>query len=156
MDPAPRVYVRLSPVPPLRPIARLVAIALCAACFGVLWVGYLLTPNAKGVGTHTQLGMAPCGFVSIFGLPCPSCGYTTSFSLFSHGRVLASALNQPAGFGLAVLAAMTGWVSLYVAVTGKPVHRLFARYASPGTILQGGALIFLAWGYKIVMFKMGR
>jgi hypothetical protein len=33
-----------------------------------------LTPDARGLGTHEQLGLPPCGFYLWYGLPCPSCG----------------------------------------------------------------------------------
>jgi hypothetical protein len=35
--------------------------------------------------THRQLGLPPCTFYDKTGLPCPSCGMTTSFSLLLHG-----------------------------------------------------------------------
>lgn len=149
------VYVRVKPVQPMPPFARAFAIAVAAGCFALLLIAYRLTPNTTGMGTHQQLGLAPCGFVYVFGLPCPSCGYTTSFSLFSHGRLLASLENQPAGFAIAVATAMSAWVSLYVGLTGKPIHRLFVRYVTPVSIFQAGLFILLAWAYKIAMVKMG-
>ncbi|NBO19844.1 MAG: DUF2752 domain-containing protein, partial [Proteobacteria bacterium] len=41
-----------------------------------------LTPDARGLGTHEQLGLPPCGFYLWYGLPCPSCGMTTSWPHF--------------------------------------------------------------------------
>jgi hypothetical protein len=41
------------------------------------------TPRRQA--THRQLGMPPCTFFGVTGLPCPSCGMTTSFSLFVRG-----------------------------------------------------------------------
>ncbi|HEV3144301.1 MAG TPA: DUF2752 domain-containing protein [Gemmataceae bacterium] len=42
------------------------------------------------MGTHQKLGLQPCSFYRATGLPCPSCGFTTSFSLLMHGDVLNS------------------------------------------------------------------
>lgn len=37
--------------------------------------------------THRQLGLPPCTFYEYTGLPCPSCGMTTSFALLVRGDV---------------------------------------------------------------------
>lgn len=63
----------------------------------------------------------PCGFKMRFGLPCPSCGMTTSVLAFARGDVLQSLYIQPAAavmcgmligvgvFGLAAAIAGTDW-----------------------------------------------
>ena len=53
------------------------------------------TPRA--LSTHTQLGLPPCTFLVVTGLPCPSCGLTTSFSLMVHGDPFPSFRANPAG-----------------------------------------------------------
>ena len=35
--------------------------------------------------THRQLGLPSCQFYFLTGIPCPSCGMTTSFALLMHG-----------------------------------------------------------------------
>ncbi|HEV3203383.1 MAG TPA: DUF2752 domain-containing protein [Gemmataceae bacterium] len=37
--------------------------------------------------THRQLGLPPCTFYEKTGLPCPSCGLTTSFALLVRGDI---------------------------------------------------------------------
>lgn len=59
------------------------------------------TPRARA--THTQLGLAPCQFLSATGKPCPSCGMTTSFSLLVRGDVAGSLRANWAGTVIAVL-----------------------------------------------------
>lgn len=44
-----------------------------------------LTPNPSGTGTHLQLGLAPCPWLTIYSKPCLTCGMTTSFSAIVHG-----------------------------------------------------------------------
>jgi hypothetical protein len=130
-------------------VQRLVALGVGVMAMGLLVVAGGINPDPRGVGTHEQLGMAPCTFMAVFGLPCPSCGYTTSFSLFAHFRWAGSAYNQPMGFLLAVMCAMAGWGAVYVACTGKPLHRLFARYVTGRTVLGVTIFLVLAWGWKM-------
>lgn len=57
---------------------------LLAAIVAVVFIAALLTPNAGGFGTHSQLGLAPCLFLLFTGRPCPTCGMTTSFAAMVH------------------------------------------------------------------------
>src|SRR5204863_6027891 len=107
------------------------------------------TPNHSGIGTHEHLGLAPCQFLERTGLPCPSCGMTTSFCWFVRGNIAASLYVQPMGTMLAVLAAAGVWAGFYVAITAKSVHRM-ARQVQWMPLIM--ALMFLwvaAWGWKI-------
>lgn len=46
----------------------------------VILIATTLEPAAVGHGTHTQLGLPPCGFFVVTGMPCPGCGLTTAFA----------------------------------------------------------------------------
>ena len=37
------------------------------------------------IATHQQLGLPPCTFLEVTGVPCPACGMTTSFALLVRG-----------------------------------------------------------------------
>jgi len=80
---------------------------------------------------------------------------TTSFAWFVRGNFLASFYVQPMGFVLAVMAAMTFWAALYVAITGKPAYLLLSfvprRYTLLPLLLFGAA----AWGWKIFIHLHG-
>ena len=54
----------------------------------------------RRMGTHMQLGLPDCNFKSIAGVPCPSCGMTTSFSLLMHADVWNSMKANFAGTAL--------------------------------------------------------
>ena len=49
-----------------------------------------LEPDPRGFGTHQRLGLPECTFKEKTGMPCPSCGMTSSFSLFVRGDFLNS------------------------------------------------------------------
>jgi hypothetical protein len=57
------------------------------------------------MGTHQQLGLPPCTSVQWFGIRCPSCGMTTSWSHLVRGNVL-SAFRVNAGGALLGAAAL--------------------------------------------------
>lgn len=52
--------------------------------------------------THRQMGLPPCTFKHMTGLPCPSCGMTTSFSLLMHGDLVNSLRANAVGTLLAL------------------------------------------------------
>ena len=72
-----------------------------------------LQPSPEGYGTHRQLGLDECFFVSPLEMRCPSCGMTTSWSLLVRGRLLDSVQANAGGFLLAVAAILSApWLVL--------------------------------------------
>lgn len=134
----------------LRAGARVLAGAVAVGALLVLCLAAWVTPSPSGVGTHLQLGLTPCGFLDRTGLPCGTCGMTTSFAHFVRGDVLASVSAQPLGFGLALAASATVWVGGYAAATGRPAYRVLRRL-SPGWVAGVVLSSFvIAWGWKMV------
>ena len=152
----PLIYTRDFAPPAMRAWMRLVALGVAAGCLTVLLIGMQLEPNgAQGISTHTQLGLPECQFEARTGVPCLSCGYTTSVSYFAHGNVLASFYIQPMGFVIACFFAIGVWVGSYIAFTGRPVHRLMAMIPWRWPLI--GLLTFLvaAWAWKIAIHLTG-
>jgi hypothetical protein len=134
--------------------ARFLAFGISIGCFAVLVLAARLSPSPSGMGSHQSLRLQPCQFLVSTGLPCPSCGMTTSFTWFVRGNLLASVYVQPMGAVLALMTACIIWGGLYVAATGRPVYRLLRLL--PGRYYL--ALLFLgvlAWGWKIAIHLNG-
>lgn len=90
-------------------------LTMASVAIAVLAVSRVLTPDASGYGTHTQVLMLPCVFHAVTHLPCPLCGLTTSFSLTARGemrRAFESHLLGPPLFVLTALMAVAGLASL--------------------------------------------
>ena len=151
----PVIYTGPSPAPSLTPGWRIVSLMISAACLTVLLIAARLTPSPTGVSTHTALGMNDCQFLARTGLPCPSCGMTTSFSLFVRGKILGSLYVQPMGTVLATLATLTFWAALYVGITGKPIARLMRMIPSRYYLAPLLTWALLAWAWKIFIHLRG-
>jgi hypothetical protein len=81
---------------------RLAWLALACAVVFVAAVAHWLTPDARGIGTHEQLGIPPCGFLALTGLPCPACGLTTCFAHMAQGHFVLAAHTHPVGVSMFV------------------------------------------------------
>src|SRR5438128_10589032 len=87
----------------------------------VLGVARWLSPDPRGYGTHTQLGLYPCTFAMVTGRLCPTCGMTTSFAWFARGRFDRSWRANPAGSLLApTCVLLIPWL-LAGAARGRPL-----------------------------------
>ena len=74
----------------------------------LLGVACWLDPDSRGFGTHQQLGLPPCTFSSVFGIRCPSCGMTTSWSHALRGELVLAARSNAGGLLLALLSVLSG------------------------------------------------
>ena len=104
------------------------------AALAVLVIARLLHPDPRGLGTHTQLGLPPCAFHALTGLPCPTCGLTTSFAYMARWQITSAIAAHPLG---APLFALT-WFALDVALCGS------ARAWPLGSTLQRLRISWLA------------
>lgn len=75
--------------------------------------GLWLTPNPKGYGTHTQLGLPPCPSTILWDRPCPGCGLTTSISATLHGDLALAWHAHPFGPIVYALLTLAGIAALY-------------------------------------------
>lgn len=135
-----------------RTIRRRAATVVFVGCAVLLAVATYLNPASAGHGTHEQLGLPPCGWVTGFGIPCPTCGMTTAFASAADGDLLTSLRTQPMGCLLALATAAATIVSAYVMATGSAVGGHLLRLVTPRVGWGIAALVLAAWIYKIVTF----
>jgi hypothetical protein len=97
------VNLRLPAVHPLGWPIRCLLLVSAAVILGLLVLAGKLEPDPSGFGTHTQLGLRPCSFMTTTGRPCPTCGMTTAFAWVARGRFDRSWQANPAGCMFALL-----------------------------------------------------
>ncbi|MCA9243485.1 MAG: DUF2752 domain-containing protein [Phycisphaerales bacterium] len=108
-----------------------------------------LTPDARGWGTHHQLGMAPCGMLVRTGLPCPSCGMTTAFAYTVRFEWILAFLTQPAGLALALASAVGAGIGVFAALFGRfprwlrRVNALVLFWTLLGVLVGGWAFVLI-------------
>ena len=141
----------LGPPAVVGPKLRLVAGLIATVFLAVLVIARLLPPDERGFGTHERLGLPPCGMILTSGLPCPSCGMTTSFSLMMHGRPLSAFVAQPAGATLC-LGAMIGFVlAVHAAATGRVIQVDWERIGAVRLMLGFALFVVGGWGLKMAI-----
>lgn len=119
------------------------------AIWTVLGLSVWLDPDPRGIGTHEQLGLPPCGFVQVFdGVPCPSCGFTTTYALAAHLRPVEALKNQPFGFALFLLTVAAAPLSSWAAARGVSLFEVTERWPWGRIFVGFLALWLLAWAYK--------
>jgi hypothetical protein len=127
--------------------------SIAGSSAAILLIGRLLRPSAEGVGTHQQLGLPPCAFLHLTGIPCPSCGLTTSVAHAAHLHFTQSIVTQPFGFIVFVFALLSIPFSIYFINRRIPLSALAdlpGRKFAAGLML---ALFLLSWFYKIAAIK---
>jgi len=124
-------------------------LTLAALSGAVLTVARFLPPSPRGVGTHERLGLPPCLFLKLTGLPCPSCGLTTSFAHAAKLHFYDALLAQPFGLLLFFLTVLLVPLSCWLAYRRIPWHRLTAARAAKPLLWLMAALWLTAWFYKI-------
>jgi len=131
--------------------ARCSLLAAAAGLVGLLVLARMLVPDPRGFGTHTQLGLTPCGFLTMTGRLCPTCGMTTSFAWVVRGKVVRSWQANPAGCVLALLSfPLIAWM-VYCAVADKPIG--FQSLGDPllGLILAAVVLSVVVWLVRLIV-----
>ncbi len=132
---------------------RLSLLAFAASFLAVAAVAAWLEPDARGVGTHQQLGLAPCSAQALFHFPCPFCGMTTAFAHMADGNVLRAFQTQPAGALGFIAGATAAPVALICGALGRGPAAVRRAFRSRALLLAGAVVLALGWVYKIAVFS---
>ena len=129
---------------------RVLLVLIAAGLTAVFTTAWRLRPDPRGWGTHQQLGLPPCTFLQLTGIPCPSCGMTTSFSHLAHGDVVGSLKANPVGTLLAVfcLAAVPWCVAS--AFSGRRIGIRDLESFVARAILVFAVLLLVTWGIRLL------
>jgi Protein of unknown function (DUF2752) len=120
-----------------------VLVAVALAMVATLALAFSLKPDPSGMGTHQQIpGFGPCTTQVLFGFPCPACGMTTSWSLFTHGQIIAALMTSAGGTILAAVCAIasiwflvTAYRSRWFIIEPKPLPVAIAALAWIGFVM---------------------
>ena len=133
---------------PLRPGSdrALAAVVAMVAAVSLVMLARI-EPDARGHGTHEQLGLDPCGWPMHYGIPCPTCGCTTAACLLVHGRVVDALVTQPFGAVFAAFGALVGVHAVSCLVRGRSFADLLVRLPFWRIVMGAFLLMLGAWGY---------
>ena len=138
---------------PMRRTSRVALVALAVVLVGVLGIARWLNPDNRGFGTHEQLGLPPCAFRVLMGIPCPSCGMTTSFAFVVRGQLASAAWTNPGGCLLALgVMGLIPWC-LASAVAGRTLGIRSPERAAMGVILVVLAISLAGWAVRLLVSR---
>jgi hypothetical protein len=110
----------------------------------------MLTPSASGIGTHTQLGLPPCGFLWLTGLPCPGCGLTTSFAHLARLQFDAAIAANPLGLPLFLLTILAVPLCVFGALRAVPVSYALKRLQAERAVYVLALAAGLSWVSRVL------
>ncbi len=127
---------------PARLSQRLLWCSIVGGCLLVLAAAAAIEPDARGYGTHTQLGLPPCGFMLLTGSPCPGCGLTTAFAHGIRGHWSLAASANPLGLALFLVVCFCIPLGITAALRGWSLDAVIERFGLNrwGLALAGGAV----------------
>jgi hypothetical protein len=129
-----------------RAIAGIILLAITSMFF-LLWI-------IARYQINLSWWLGPCGFKQQYGLPCPTCGMTTSVLTFAEGKIFEAFYIQPAAALFCCILLFTALLALLVAVFGiyspvleKSLAEIKLRYVI--IIL----IIIIAAGWAVTMAR---
>ena len=124
-------------------------IALSCVSGVVLTIARVVSPSPNGFGTHQQLGLPPCFFHKLTGIPCPTCGMTTSFAHTVRLHFYEAFITQPFGMLACVLMALLIPLSFVLMQRRVSWMKLMTARGSDAEMYALLALFLAGWVYKI-------
>ncbi|WP_168164463.1 DUF2752 domain-containing protein [Pirellula sp. SH-Sr6A] len=119
--------------------------------FALLTIAAQLSPATEGLGTHRQLGLPGCTWMEVWGVRCPSCGMTTSWSLAMRGDWVAAARANPAGLLLFFQAWITAFYWAWASVRGTSYRSRWFAMGSVGLMVVALVVAIADWLWKLTV-----
>jgi hypothetical protein len=132
------------------PLEAVVWWSLATGCTLALIVAAVLEPDARGYGTHSQLGLPPCGFSALTGSPCPGCGLTTAFAHAIRGNWGRAADANALGVVLFAVVCASIPLAVTAALRGWSVDAVIERYAIGRWALAVATCALVLWVVRLV------
>jgi hypothetical protein len=130
---------------------RAAFLAIAAGASGVLTTARWLVPDARGFGTHVQLGLPPCAFQAFTSLPCPGCGLTTAFAHMVRAQWSSALHASPVGVILCALTVAAVPLSLWASVRAWSLSDTCVRWRISNVGLAMTALAFAQWSIRVAL-----
>jgi len=124
---------------------------LFAVPLAVVITAAMLTPSPAGHGTHTQLGLPPCGFLVYTGYPCPGCGLTTSFSHMVRLQLIGAFHANPFGILLFTFTFLTIPLAAWGMIRRLPVIDTLDRLHAEKIAIALSVISIVVWVVRISM-----
>jgi hypothetical protein len=116
-----------------------------AGLAGLLVLARRLDPDPRGFGTHTQMGLKQCAYLTATGRLCPTCGMTTAFAWLVRGRIDRSWRANPAGCVIAIwFVPLAAWLAAS-AVANQPVAFRTLERPLMGMLVAAVAVSVASW-----------
>ena len=138
---------------PASPAERLLHVVVVLFVLGVYAALIGLESDARGHGTHEQLGMAPCAWPMRYGIPCPTCGVTTSATHLLQLRPLTAFATQPFGALLTLLGLVYVVTAVRYVWRGESLVARVADWPLGRLSLGAVALLLLSWWWVAERFS---
>ena len=123
---------------------------LALLCLGVLIASRALSPSASGLGTHRGLGLPPCSFLALWGVPCPTCGLTTAFAHAARLELACSLRAHPLGLPLFTLVLLAVPLALCALSRGTSVRYAVDRVRADRAALWVVMALLACWVARVV------
>jgi hypothetical protein len=130
--------------------ARVLTAALAIGLLAALVLASQLRADPRGLGTHEQLGLPSCTFLTLTGKRCPACGMTTAWVHVMHGRMGDALRANAMGTLLAVLAMPAALAALAFAVRGQPLTTRPSEWIVALAAVGLTVLIVLEWCVRLL------
>jgi len=159
LSPTPAVPGPKTGTPRLNWMVRGTLLVMAGLLAGVFALAFWLKPYGPDgrplrMETHRQLGLPPCTFYDYTGLPCPSCGMTTSFALLVRGDVGPSLKANAVGTLLAVFClGLIPW-ALACALRGRLLGVRSAERAMTWVVAVLIALLLVRWVIVLAFIRI--